>query len=201
MRSDRASRRRGAMAWLLFAIGVACLARYGWMQLEIQRLESENQRAVTRMLAERDGPRAVDEPPALVESDPGLVGELDIPRLHFSAAVRAGEDDGVLDASVGHLTDTALPWEAGNSVLAAHRDRLFRPLEKIHVGDDIWLFTRHGDFQYRVSRTFVVNPGDVWVLDPSPDVELTLITCYPFVYVGHAPHRFVVRAHKVSVTD
>jgi LPXTG-site transpeptidase (sortase) family protein len=184
MRGDASSRFRRGAEWALLAVGVACLAAYGWTQHEIQRLTSDNQIAVTRMLAEREG------------SDPGLIGELEIPRLHFSAAVRDGDDDGVLTAAVGYLPDTALPWTQGNSVFAAHRDRLFKPLEQILVGDDIRLSTRHGDFQYRVSRTFVVDPGDVWVLGPAPGVDLTLITCYPFVYVGHAPHRFIVRAQK-----
>jgi sortase A len=182
---------------MLLAIGIACVARYGWMQLEIRHLESDNRIAVMRMLTGREGPRDVEEPPGLVESEPGLIGELEIPRLHFSAAVMDGDDDGVLTAAVGYLPDTALPWTQGNSAFAAHRDRLFRPLAQIRVGDEIWLSTRHGDFQYRVSRTLVVDPGDVWVLDPAPGVDLTLITCYPFVYVGHAPHRFIVRAQKI----
>jgi sortase A len=66
------------------------------------------------------------------------------------------------------------------------------------VGDDIWLATSHGDFDYRVRRRLVVNPGDVWVLDALPHVNLTLITCFPFVYVGHAPQRFIVQAEKIQ---
>ena len=110
----------------------------------------------------------------------GLIGRLDIPRLNISAPVEAGEDAGVLDFAVGYLPDTPLPWKPGNSAFAAHRDRLFRPLERIRVGDDIRLSTIHGDFQYKVSRTLIVNPEDLWVLDPSPDADLTLITCFPF---------------------
>ncbi len=99
---------------------------------------------------------------------------------------------------MGYLPDTPLPWQPGNSALAAHRDRLFRPLERIRVGDDIWLSTEHGDLQYEVSRTLIVNPNDVWVLNPSPDANLTLITCFPFSYVGHAPKRFIVQAKKIQ---
>ena len=68
------------------------------------------------------------------------------------------------------------------------------------MGDDIWLATPHGDFHYRVRRTLVVNPGDVWVLDALPHVHLTLITCFPFIYVGHAPQRFIVQAEKIPAT-
>jgi sortase A len=201
MRRDRSSWFVAALEWTLLAIGIACLASYAWMSREAGRLESDSRSAVARMLAAPEP--APDQPSALEPSAPGgdplLIGQLDIPRLRLSAAVRVGDDSGVLGGSVGYLPDTVLPWEDGNSALVAHRDRLFRPLARIRVGDDILLSTRHGDFWYRVSRTFVVSPSDVWVLDSVPDVDLTLITCYPFVYVGHAPRRFVVRARKVDL--
>ncbi|HUK37220.1 MAG TPA: class D sortase, partial [Vicinamibacterales bacterium] len=136
---------------------------------------------------------------ALPASPPadGVIGQLEIPRLHLSAPVKTGDDDSVLDFSVGYLPDTPLPWMTGNSVLAAHRDRLFRPLEHIRQGDEIDLTTTHGDLRYRVVKTLIVNPKDVWVLDPMPNVNLTLITCYPFYYVGHAPRRFIVQAQRL----
>jgi sortase A len=109
-----------------------------------------------------------------------------------------GDADDVLEYAIGYLPDTPPPWRPGNSVLAAHRDGVFRPLQDIRIGDDIRLTTQHGDFLYRVRRTLIVDPGDVWVLDPIPRVSLTLITCYPFVYVGHAPRRFIVQAEKLS---
>jgi len=201
MRSDRRSRVGRALEWTLLGAGVACLGWYGWASLQISRLESGNRHAVERMLADRaqkpaDTAVAIPVPEPPPDTDQMLIGELDIPRLGVSAAVMAGADEGVLSGAVGYLPDTALPWEPGNSVLAAHRDRLFRPLERIRIGDEIQLSTGHGEFEYRVVRTFVVNPQDVWILNPVPDVDLTLITCYPFVFVGHAPQRFVVRARK-----
>ena len=87
------------------------------------------------------------------------------------AVVMAGDDEEVLTSAIGYLRDTPPPWLPGNSALAAHRDRLFRPLERIRVGDDIWLATPYGDFQYRVRRTLVVEPTDLWVLDPLPAVS------------------------------
>jgi sortase A len=202
MRRDRGSWCFVALEWTLLVVGVACLARYGWLSYQLHRLESENRSAVTRMLTARAHaqPSAL-KPSALEPSalrDPFLIGELDIPRLRLSAAVRIGDDEQALAGAVGYLPDTALPWEEGNSAFAAHRDRLFRPLADIRIGDDILLSTRHGDFQYRVSRTLIVSPGDVWVLGSTPGVDLTLITCYPFVFVGHAPQRFVVRAQKIG---
>lgn len=205
MRHDWSSRLSRVLEWTLLAIGIACLGRYGWLSYQLERIESDNRGAVSRMLEPlAHGPSALEPsalgPLVLPESgaDSSLIGALDIPRLRLSAAVKFGDDGNVLAGAVGYLPDSALPWEPGNSVLAAHRDRLFRSLARIRAGDEILLSTRHGDFRYRVSRTFVVNPSDVWVLEPSPDVDLTLLTCYPFVYVGHAPQRFVVRARKID---
>ncbi len=173
----------------LLAVAIACLSWYGWRRVEIHR----QQAALTRQVRE-----ALDDV-ALPSSAPadGVIGELDIPRLHLTAPIKAGDDDSVLDYSVGYLPDTPLPWMPGNSALAAHRDRLFRPLEHIRQGDTIRLTTTHGDLTYRVVNTLIVNPTDVWVLNPIPKVNLTLITCYPFYFVGHAPRRFIVQAEKL----
>ena len=200
MHSRPSARIARAVEATLVVVGIVCLARYGWLQVELRRLETESHAAVTRMLAGQDtsAPLKLVSDPIEPAPDPLLVGQIDIPRLRFSAAILAGDDDGALGAAIAYLPDTAFPWEDGNAVLAGHRDRLFRPLAQIRSGDDIWLSTRHGVFQYRVSRTFVVRPADVWVLDSVPGIDLTLITCYPFVYVGHAPQRFVVRAQKVA---
>ena len=207
MRNSGRQLAAGLVEWMLVLMGVACLSTYGWMSYRIAQLERESRSAVARMLAEREKERAAPEkvpepvepsPEAIPAPDDGLIGELDIPRLHLSAAVMTGDDRHVLAGAVGYLPDTALPWTAGNTALAAHRDRLFRPLQGIRYGDEIRLSTRHGDFTYHVVRTFVVGPEDVWVLNATPNVDLTLITCYPFVYVGHAPHRFIVRAQKVT---
>jgi len=181
--------------WLLLAVAVVCLEWYGLRMFDIHRKQEDARAAVERTLSE---PAAADNTlPSTVPED-GLIGRLDIPRLHLSAPVEAGEDASVLDFAVGYLPDTPLPWQPGNSAFAAHRDRLFRPLEGIRIGDDIQLSTRHGDLHYKVSRTAIVNPTDLWVLDPAPDANLTLITCYPFEYVGHAPKRFVVQARKIE---
>jgi sortase A len=191
------------LEWVLLAIGVGLLARYGWLSYETQHRESQNRVAVREILtstAVTAGPSRLPDPVLLPNVAPSteFIGELTIPRLHLAAAVVIGDEADVLDGAVGYLTDTPLPWQRGNTALAAHRDRLFKPLEQIRRGDDITVSTRHGDFNYRVNATMIVQPSDVWVLDPAPDVDLTLITCYPFVYVGHAPKRFVVRATRVQ---
>jgi sortase A len=119
-------------------------------------------------------------------------------RVGLSGVVLEGDQDAVLDRAIGHLPDTPLPWNIGNSALAAHRDALFRPLKGVRLGDILRLKTPHGDFDYRVSETLIVNPEDVWVLDPTPVSMLTLISCYPFNFIGNAPKRFIVRAEQIT---
>jgi sortase A len=132
---------------------------------------------------------------------PGVIGELDIPRLKLSAVVAEGDDADTLKVAVGHLPDTSLPWQAGNSALAGHRDTFFRTLKRVRLGDEIRLATSHGEFRYRVDRTLVVEPEDLPVLTPSPEPRLTLITCFPFLYIGNASHRFVVQAHRLETAS
>ena len=91
-----------------------------------------------------------------------------------------------------------MPGDTGNMVLTAHRDTFFRPLRNIREGDVITLETAGGQYQYEVESTAIVPPTATEVLRSSGKQELTLITCYPFYFVGPAPERFVVRAHKIN---
>lgn len=127
-----------------------------------------------------------------------VIGEIQIPRLGVKAVVVQGDALELLDRAVGHLPQTPLPGEWGNVALAAHRDRLFRPLREIRPGDTITIATSSGSFQYEVQSTFVVPATEVSVLHSSDARELTLITCFPFNYIGHAPYRFIVRSRQVS---
>ena len=122
---------------------------------------------------------------------------LRIPELGIEVPVLRGTDDHTLDRGVGHIEDTPLPGTDGNSGIAGHRDGFFRGLKDISPGDAIELDTLRGTQVYRVERTWIVNPEDVSVLDPTPDQALTLVTCYPFYFVGSAPQRFIVRAVRV----
>ncbi len=127
-----------------------------------------------------------------------VIGEIQIPRLGVKAVVLQGDNIELLDHAVGHLPQTPLPGEWGNVALAGHRDRLFRPLREIRPGDTIIIATSNGSFQYEVQSTFVVPSTEVGVLRSSGAKELTLITCFPFNYVGHAPNRFIVRCREVT---
>lgn len=126
------------------------------------------------------------------------IAEMRVGRLGLSVAVVQGESEAILRRAVGHLARTALPGEEGNVVLAGHRDTFFRPLKDILEGDRITLQTPERDFEYVVESTSIVKPTDVRVIGPSGGHTLTLITCFPFYYVGPAPNRFIVVARETE---
>ena len=151
------------------------------------------------------GARELDQlrrnPPAAASAsiaDGSLVGQVEIPKLHLSAVVFQGTSDGILARGVGHLDASAFPGQAGNVVLAAHRDTFFRGLRNIRKGDLVQVTTPYGVRTYAVDSTGVVKPTETGVMASTATPTLTLITCYPFYYVGHAPKRFIVRASPVS---
>ena len=127
----------------------------------------------------------------------GLIGRIEIQRLGLSAIVVEGTTSTTLRRAVGHIPGTALPGQPGNIGISGHRDTFFRPLRNILQNDIITLTTLLGEYRYRVVSTRIVGPNDVAVLDPSQDEILTLVTCYPFYFVGSAPDRFIVRAERV----
>ena len=127
-----------------------------------------------------------------------MIGEIQVRRLGLKAIVVQGDSEKLLGYAVGHLPETALPGKAGNVGLAGHRDGLFRPLRNVRPGDSIILRTKNRDFQYQVEWTAVVPPTAVGVIKPTSESALTLITCFPFSFIGPAPERFVVRARSVS---
>ncbi len=112
--------------------------------------------------------------------------------------VREGDGPGILRRAVGHVPGTALPGQAGNVCLAGHRDTYFRPLSRLRAGDLIDLTTPGSSISYRVESTAVVSPDSTGVLAATPVARLTLVTCYPFTYIGSAPLRFVVTAREVG---
>jgi sortase A len=127
-----------------------------------------------------------------------VIAWLDVPRLHISTAVLEGDDDLALRLGAGHIPGTPLPGAAGNVAIAAHRDSFFRSLGGIERQDRIRLRTPEGDWEYTVDSTRIVRPSNVSVLANSGQAELTLVTCYPFRYVGAAPLRFVVHARRTG---
>jgi sortase A len=128
----------------------------------------------------------------------GLIGRIEVPRLGLSAIVMEGTARTTLRRAVGHISGTALPGQPGNMGISGHRDTFFRPLRNIRRNDIITVTTLRGEYRYRVVSTRIVNPHEVAVLDPGGNEILTLVTCYPFYFVGSAPGRFIVRAERVA---
>jgi sortase A len=179
----------------LYAVAGMALLWCGGVQLAASReqaaLASELERSrATLRVATSTASRSV--------APRALVGRIDLARLKLSALAREGVDARTLRGSAGHVPGSAFPGEPGNAAFAAHRDTFFRPLRDVRAGDEIGVTTPEGDFTYVVSNTRIVDPSDVSVLHATTDPTLTLVTCYPFDFVGAAPKRFIVSARLVQ---
>ena len=149
----------------------------------------------------------IPEPPAVAVSGSrplpatgDWVARLDAPTVRMSATVLEGSDEATLDRGAGHIEETPFPGQPGNVGIAGHRDTTFRAVRHLRTGDPLELTTRDGVYRYLITRTFIVDPQDVYVLDPGEQPMLTLVTCYPFEFIGHAPRRYIVQAVQVDTT-
>ena len=138
-----------------------------------------------RIRAWRESLKAAAPPPLAV---------LRIPKIGLEVSVLEGTDEEILNRAVGHIEDTPLPGEPGNCGVAGHRDGFFRGLKDIARGDTLEVETLKSTETYIIEQISIVSPEDVSVLDPTPGSVLTLVTCYPFYFVGSAPQRYIVRA-------
>jgi sortase A len=188
---------------LSFPLLVYCLfvMLESWMfqqhaRLELsRRLEAENE-ARSAPLARPASSIALPNPIEKLLPD-SLIGRLEIPRLDISVMVAEGTSDTTLSHAVGHIPDTGMPGQAGRNIgLAGHRDTFFRPLQNIRTNDLIVITTTAGTYRYHVVSMQVVGPTQVSVLKPDGGEILTLVTCFPFQFVGAAPDRFIVRAER-----
>jgi LPXTG-site transpeptidase (sortase) family protein len=150
------------------------------------------------IVGERENRRLEDLLAGAVKERYGLIGRVEIPRLGVLAVVKEGVADSTLSWAAGHVSGTALPGQQGNVVVAAHRDTLFRKLQGVQAGDAVRFVTPEGNYEYAVTGVEVVAPSRVDVLRARAPREATLVTCYPFGFVGPAPMRFVVRAASLS---
>ncbi len=181
------------LEWSLMATGIGLLS---WSAIVIVQADHEQGKLRTALERSLDAPPAPSPSRAPLKRG-SLIGSLQIPRLKLTAMVVEGDDDKTLKTGIGHLPDTPLPWEKGNAALAGHRDTFLRAMRDISAGDEIRLKTPHGDFAYRVREIAIVTPDNLAGLSKTEDSTLTLITCYPFSFVGNAPKRFVVRAWPI----
>jgi sortase A len=191
------SRPRSVLRWLEYGCWVAGILSVAVFVISWLGILSFQASQARRFEAARDthpqtGQRSIPLRPG------DLLGRVAIPRIGISAMVAEGDDPGTLARAVGHIPGTAVPESIGNIGLAGHRDTFFRGLGRVRVNDLIELETAQGKYQYEVMRVSVVNPDQIEVLDSSNKSELTLVTCYPFHYLGAAPQRFVVQSLRVS---
>ena len=189
----------------LFACAVAMLGYCAFVVVDTHVFQERESRTLQRLLEDQHATSA-DSPPAKLLSPPaippaaaasGLIGRIEIARLGLSVMVIEGADGKTLRRAAGHVPGTALSGQPGNVGITAHRDTFFRPLRNIRMDDVITLTMLQGEYRYRVVSTKIVSPQDVEVLDSTGGEVLTLVTCYPFYFVGAAPNRFIVRAERV----
>jgi len=205
---SRPAPRRKTLKWaerMLLFIGVICVGYFlytyaeAWLyqafeDQELDKILSDTAATGTSGTTAEGGALTTLAVPRRTFAAGSTVGRIEIPRLGVSTVIRAGSDARTLRLAVGYIPGTALPGDRGNFGLAGHRDTFFRKLRDINPDDEIRIVTADGVFNYYVQRTSIVMPEDVWVLDPTNYPALTLVTCYPFNYIGSAPKRFIVRA-------
>lgn len=196
---------RPLLRWLgytLSALGVILLGYCAYVLIEAKIFQARESERLERLIVHQPppGPEAPVAPRP--RPDPGsTLGKLEIDRLGVSAVVLEGTDGHSLKLGIGHLASSALLGETGNMVLAGHRDTFFRPLREIRIGDVVRLDTPDGTHRYVVESTTVVESDQAEVLGPTLAPTLTLVTCFPFYFVGHAPERFIVKAREVASTE
>jgi sortase A len=191
--------RRRLLCWIersLWVVGFVVIGYCAFLWARAEYDQTQGNWALERLSRAAPPP---DESANLRGTPEGsLVGRIEIPRLDLFAVVFEGTSEDTLARGVGHLTGSAAPGERGNLVLAGHRDTFFRELRGIHKGDSITVRSPEGKFRYRVESTVIVYPNQTEILQAGNESSLTLITCFPFSYIGNAPQRFVVRARKVA---
>lgn len=210
-------RKRSFLRWsgyLLCAMGIALLSYCGLVLLEAQiyqayqswrfeqAMKSSKPPASTGQVPASPAPLEATPAPAGSPAIPGPgnipLGRIELKRIGIAAMIMEGIDNRTLRHAVGRFPGTALLGQPGNTAIAGHRDTFFRELRHVRLDDEITLTTLRGSYRYRVDSMLIVRPQEVWVLENTGGTTLTLVTCYPFNFVGPAPQRFIVRAHKIS---
>jgi len=202
---------------LLFAVGALALSYAGFVLLDARLYQAAQSRQFQQELRGLKASIGSDErlgsvslPPDAMRADglgvaslgtvgrgDSLLGRIEISSIGLTAMIQEGTDARTLRRGLGHIPGTPLPGQQGNVAITGHRDTFFRPLRNIRKDDEITVTTLSGSYRYRVDSTEVVEPEDTEVLADSDDAVLTLVTCYPFYFVGPAPKRFIVRAHMI----
>jgi sortase A len=193
----------GLAAKLSFGLGALCAALFVLAQTDrsvastsaLDAFRAAQRAALARTPDQTawSAQRQADYRESLTETFDAPPGVLEIPSLKFTAPIFSGTSELVLNRGVGWIEGTAQPGDSGNVGLAGHRDGYFRGLKNLKLGDAIEVQSVGRTLHYRVTALKVVDPADVSVLDPTDEPSVTLVTCYPFYYVGDAPKRYIVR--------
>jgi sortase A len=195
---------RTSLLWIrgaLLIVGVLALAYAGFELLDAKLFQASQVRQFQQQLSNIRPAMATAGANSAVSAaalSGGTLGEIEIARLGVAAMILEGTDERTLRHAVGHIAGTPFPGQSGNVGIAGHRDTFFRALRNVQHGDEITLTTLNGSYLYDVDTTQIVGPKDTQVLNDSKESILTLVTCYPFYFVGPSPKRFIVRAHKIS---
>jgi sortase A len=192
---------RGWIEFALFGAGFLLLGSWAALTFSAQAYQDQAARVVDEWKDSRTPAQSAAYGRRVEALKSGLVGRLEIPTAHMSVIVAEGTDDRTLDHAVGHVGGSALPGEPGNVALVGHRDTYFRGLARVRRGDEIRFVAPDGIHRYRITRTEIVSPRRVDVLDPTRTPALTLVTCFPFHVLGPAPLRFVVHAEPVRTGE
>jgi sortase A len=187
-----------SLGGVLIIGGAAFLGVYYSLQQTAAHAQRDAQEWLNRTVAERQTAPKAPTPPHQRLNHGDVVGRLTIPRLDLSVMVFEGDDAEILKRGAGHIPSTSPPYQSGNLGIAAHRDTYFRPLRLIRLHDVIEFTTPAGVSRYTVTDTEIVRPSDVRVLAKAPGRDLTLVTCYPFYYLGSAPQRWIVHAKQIA---
>jgi sortase A len=192
--------RQFLLCWsrFFFLAGVIALAYVAFTLIDTELYQSRARDQFEELKAPLKATNTNTTPKTIAPIIAGApLGRIEISSLGVGAMILEGIDDKTLRRAVGHIPGTAVPGQPGNVALAGHRDTFFRGLRNVHKDDEITLETLAGSYRYRVDHIQIVLPGDIELLKNSGQPTLTLVTCYPFSFVGSAPQRFVVQAHRI----
>ena len=186
--------------WVFLLAGAAALGYFLFAIFDAHIYQAREQDSFEELRRNRDD--ATPGPSSSAhKADPNLIGRLVVPRLKLSVMVRNGIDPKTLRRAAGRIPGTARPGESGNLGIAGHRDSFFRGLRDVRKEDRIRLTTLDASYEYKVDSVQIVRPQDVSVLKDPGHAALTLVTCWPFEYIGNAPKRYIVHARLVASSE
>lgn len=195
-----AMRGRFFLRWMqrfFFVTGILAVSYVALTLFQAKRYQQAAGSALDMQIHAQEEHQAI--PPRAAAKEGDVLGRIEIPRLGMTVVILEGTTSQTLRLGVGHIDGTALPGASGNIGIAGHRDTYFRALQDIRDKDEIQIQTANGLSRYEVESLQIVAPSDVGVLAPTAESSITLVTCYPFHFIGSAPERFIVRARRIGM--